>query len=245
MREGTVYRTRLEGTHTAWIESHQSLGRHPKLFRLAGKLRVHKAQAIGHLQYLWWWALDFAPNGNLSAFTPAEISAGAEWPGEPGLFHVAMCESGWIDGDGMIHDWWEYAGRLIAAKEKDRLRKQFHRTSDGHPPEVHSTQPNPTNPTNTGGVPPAEEIPQLLQTPEFLAAWEAWRQHRSEIRKRLTPLAVKRQMNDLVEMGAPRAIAAIHHSIAAGYQGIFEPKGRAGNNGNHQPRSAVAVREDN
>ncbi len=100
----------------AWIESHQSLGRHPKLFRLASKLRINKAQAIGHLQYLWWWALDFAPTGNLSAFTSAEISAGAEWPGEPGPFHEALCDCVWIDPDGMIHDWLRISRRYKRLK---------------------------------------------------------------------------------------------------------------------------------
>lgn len=138
----------------AWIESHQSLGRHPKLVRLAGKLRIHKAQAIGHLHYLWWWALDYAPKGNVSAFTPAEISAGAEWPGEPGLFHDAL-RDGWIDTDGMIHDWWFYAGKLLEQREKDRERKReyrrisnVHGMSDGHPVDGGQTADVPTQPTN-------------------------------------------------------------------------------------------------
>lgn len=134
----------------AWIESHQALGRHPKVFRLASKLRVHRAQAIGHLQYLWWWALDFAPTGNLSAFTPAEISAGAEWPGEPGPFHGALSECGWIDQDGMLHDWGDYAGRLLDKRETDRNRKREARKSNGCPTDVQRTAQvhnTPTQPT--------------------------------------------------------------------------------------------------
>lgn len=122
-----------------WIESHQALGRHPKLLRLAGKLRVHKATAIGHLQYLWWWALDYAPTGNLSAFTPAEISAGAEWPGEPGPFHEALCECGWIDHDGQIHDWDDYGGKYFLIREKDRDRKRAERASERRPKDVQRT----------------------------------------------------------------------------------------------------------
>jgi len=48
----------------AWIESHQSLGRHPKMVRLSARVGVCRPQVIRHLQYLWWWTLDYAPDGN-------------------------------------------------------------------------------------------------------------------------------------------------------------------------------------
>ncbi len=138
---------RRSGGLVAWIESHQSLGRHPKVFKLASRLRINKAQAIGHLQYLWWWALDFAPTGNLSAFTPAEISAGAEWPGEPGPFHDAL-KDGWLDDDGTLHNWGDYAGKLIEKRELDRDRKRASRASNGCPTDGARTAhvPNPTQP---------------------------------------------------------------------------------------------------
>lgn len=71
-------------------------------------------------------------------------------------------------------------------------------------------------------------LPIKLDTAEFRAAWVEWCSHRAEIKKLLTPTMVKRQLLALAEMGQPRAIAAIHHSIAHGWQGIFEPKGEAG-----------------
>jgi hypothetical protein len=132
-----------------WIESHQALGRHPKLIRLAVRLQVHRAQAVGHLHYLWWWALDFAPNGNLSAFTPTEIAYGAEWPGEPDKFHDAL-QDGWLDPDGSLHDWHEYAGKLLERRNIDRERKRVHRTSNGSPSDGvrtnHTNQPYQPNP---------------------------------------------------------------------------------------------------
>ena len=50
----------------AWIESHQELRHHYKTKRLARELKVTVAAAIGHLHCLWWWAIDFAPDGDLS-----------------------------------------------------------------------------------------------------------------------------------------------------------------------------------
>jgi hypothetical protein len=161
----------------AWIESHQSLGTHLKLRRLAKELRIHRAQAIGHLQFLWWWALDNAPKGDLSALSSAEIEEAAEWPGPKDVFVDALRMHRWLDADGMIHDWDEYAGRLIAQREKDRQRKRDSRrpevrrpssgvpmdgdgASEVCPPDVRRTSdgrltdgeqtavvPNPTNPT--------------------------------------------------------------------------------------------------
>ena len=152
----------------AWIESHQSLGTHLKLRRLARELRIHRAQAIGHLHFLWWWALDNAPTGNLSALAPAEIAEVAEWPGSEDVFVAALKACGWIDDDGMIHDWMEYAGYLLQQREKDKQRKRearnkdpkppadgppkpVRRTSDGHPADGGRTAvvPNPTQPHPT------------------------------------------------------------------------------------------------
>lgn len=134
----------------AWIESHQSLGRHPKLLKLAGLLRVHKAQAIGHLKYLWWWALDYVPkNGDLSAFTSAEISTGAEWPGDAVAFHTALKEAGWIDENGCINDWEEYSDPCYSSRERQRRyrkNKTLHNSNVTRDVTVTPYQSNPTNP---------------------------------------------------------------------------------------------------
>lgn len=111
----------------AWIESHQSLGSHIKLRRLARALGVHKAQAIGHLHYLWWWALDCAPSGDVSSLAASEIAEVAEWPGEPEPFVAALRECGWLDPDGRIHDWDQYVGRILAFREGNRKRQRRYR----------------------------------------------------------------------------------------------------------------------
>lgn len=84
-----------------------------------------------------------------------------------------------------------------------------------------------------GDLPEPEkiELPESLQTDDFRNAWLAWCQHRREIRKKLTPTAVRQQLCDFVKMGPIRAAAAIRNSIAGGYQGIFEPKGQQNGNG--------------
>jgi DNA-binding transcriptional regulator YhcF (GntR family) len=71
---------------------------------------------------------------------------------------------------------------------------------------------------------PVFEIPESLNNDDFLAAWAEWQEHRKQIKKKLTPLAAKKQLKMLSEIGVSKAIAAIDHSIKNGWQGIFEPK---------------------
>lgn len=104
----------------AWIESHQSLARHPKLSRLAAILKISRQTAVGHLHFIWWWALDYAPDGNLSKMGAAEVADAAGWTADPDWFLTALKDSGFVDDDGHIHDWHDYAGRLIASREAMR-----------------------------------------------------------------------------------------------------------------------------
>lgn len=130
----------------AWIKLQQSLPRHPKLARLAHKLRIHPAQAAGHLSFLWLWTLEYSPSGDLSAFEPAEISAAAAWPNkDPEAFVTALIESKWLTEGKLVHDWKDHVGRLLEEREKDKSRKKADRInkstqdSTGRPPDVHRT----------------------------------------------------------------------------------------------------------
>jgi hypothetical protein len=57
--------------------------------------------------------------------------------------------------------------------------------------------------------------------------WSNWEQHRIEIKKKLTPTTKRQQLAKLAEMGEARAIAALKHSLAGGWQGIFEPDNKS------------------
>lgn len=66
-------------------------------------------------------------------------------------------------------------------------------------------------------------MPVKLDTVRFREVWKEWCAHRLEIKKKLTPISVKNQLMQLCKMGHDRAITALEHSIANGWQGIFEP----------------------
>ena len=109
----------------AWIEVHQSLVRHRKTLKLSARLGISRTLAIGHLVTFWLWAVDNAPDGDLTGLDPQVIAFGAEWEGDPNAFLEAMVDTGWIDeaeGRLLIHHWDEYAGRLIERREANRKR---------------------------------------------------------------------------------------------------------------------------
>jgi hypothetical protein len=216
----------------AWIESHQQLGRHPKLLKLAGTLRIHRAQAIGHLHYLWWWALDYASYGDVSALTSAEIAAAAEWPGDVRQFHAALKEVGWIDQNGQLHDWMDYAGKLVEQRKVDRERK---RLSRGHPPDIHRksgvdnpTQPDPTQPDQKQARPRAAEAPVVI--PEDLLASEPeirdWLEYKRQRKQGYKPgKGLEALWRAFRMIRQDRRRAAVDHSMANNWSGLFEPKG--------------------
>jgi hypothetical protein len=111
----------------AWIESHQSLAHHPKLAKLARELKITRAQAIGHLHFLWWWALDYAVHGNLSSLDPDVIATASDWTKDAQKFVDALISSGFLDKDLTIHDWMEYTSRFVVRRESDRERQRRHR----------------------------------------------------------------------------------------------------------------------
>ena len=99
----------------AWIESHQELRHHYKTKRLARELGVTVAAAVGHLHFLWWWAVDFAPDGDLSKFDDYEIADAMGYEGDdPGKAKAALIFAGFLDNNNQgaltIHDWHEHAG---------------------------------------------------------------------------------------------------------------------------------------
>ena len=128
----------------AWIESHETLRAHPKLKKLARILKIHPAQAIGHLHCLWWWSMNYASNGDLTNFDPEDIADGAAWDGSPQELIDALVSCGVngagflerVDGQLFIHDWDRYIGKLLESRQSDRDRKRQSRSKTGQDAEA-------------------------------------------------------------------------------------------------------------
>lgn len=102
----------------AWITSHQTLREHPKVYALMDSLNISKPQAVGHLHLIWWWCVDYAPDGVLKQ-NDSQIARAGEWTGEAKPFVEALINAGFLDrADGAlaIHDWFEFCGPLITKR---------------------------------------------------------------------------------------------------------------------------------
>ena len=138
----------------AWIESHQQLREHPKVYALMEALEIPKSQAIGHLHLLWWWCIDYAPTGDLSNLSRGRISGAAEWPGDGNRFVEALVKTGWVDQgpDSLrVHDWLEFCGVLIEKRLLRAGKKRKFMESKNFQKLSYRTEPNPTEQNRTEG----------------------------------------------------------------------------------------------
>lgn len=175
----------------AWIESHQELAKHPKTRRVARALGEGIPSVLGRLHMLWWFALDYADDGDLGRYTDEDIADAMLWEGEPTVIIEALVSAGVGEGHGFldrdelgrlhIHDWQEYAGRLVEQREKAkaRVRKWRNEHATHSEPEANgdvtrsvrvaydSTGPNLTGPNQTkpgsltGADAPGERKPKV------------------------------------------------------------------------------------
>lgn len=75
-------------------------------------------------------------------------------------------------------------------------------------------------------------FPASLDCQEFREAWSEWETYRKQIKKKLTPISVKRQIAQLEKYAPPIAAAMLAQSITHGWTGIFELKEHGNSNGN-------------
>lgn len=150
----------------AWIESHQELARHPKTKKFARKVGITVPAAIGYLHLLWWWAMDYAQDGDLSLYEPDDIADALMWDGSQDDLLAALIESGFLENDDglFIHDWHEYAGRLLEKRKQNTERKRKSRDS-------HARQTSDTNKSH-GATVPNQTIPNQNTTTTARASEE-------------------------------------------------------------------------
>jgi hypothetical protein len=116
----------------AWFEAHDTMARHPKTLKLARFLGKDRRYTVGLLHDLFSWGLYAADkNGALQGLNSEDIAQALDWPLRKAENLVdALLESGYMerDGDGYrIHDWYDYAGKLYDAREKNREKNQRYR----------------------------------------------------------------------------------------------------------------------
>ena len=111
-----------------WFEAHDSLPHHPKTLKLARLMDFNNLEAVGLLWMLFDWGLVAArKDGNLPGMEPQDIAMALGFPPKKADKLVeALVGAGYLDHteDGYaIHDWYDYAGKLMDKRESDRKRK--------------------------------------------------------------------------------------------------------------------------
>lgn len=86
------------------------------------------------------------------------------------------------------------------------------------------SSPKPDRPKRDQKFDPITATASEPWSPELRNAWADWAAHRREKRSPLTPTMTRGLVDKFSEWGEKRAIAAIKHSIANGWQGLFEPE---------------------
>ena len=116
----------------AWIELHQSLPTHKKTLAAADRLDMPPVHLMGHLTALWLWVLDNAPDGDITSISARTIARVVQWEGSPDVFLDALIEAGFIactDEGTVIHDWNDYAGRLVEKRKANAARMKHKRAT--------------------------------------------------------------------------------------------------------------------
>lgn len=154
----------------AWIESHQTLREHPKTKRLSRLLTIDRWQAVGLLHFLWWWALDYAPEGDLSGFSDEDIADAVDWTEDAERLVRALTQAGFLEETLHIHDWDTFAEKRIARRRAnaDRMAKaraaaadnlngaraEHVQRTDSHSVELPERPERKTGKTGKTGTPP-------------------------------------------------------------------------------------------
>lgn len=111
--------------------------------------------------------------------------------------------------------------------------KRYLKEEEGE--EGEERKPSSTNSSKTPGEKASKaELPEVLDTPEFRDAWADWYEYRAESNlKAYVPTGARGQLTKLAKLGHDEAIAAIEHSIAQAYQGIYPSRGDPPSAGQH------------
>jgi hypothetical protein len=187
---------------------------------------------------IWAYAAENQPDGNLEKYSAQVLANLIGYTGDATRMHQALLEAGFIDPDGMIHDWFEHNGyhanfseRAKAAadarwakkrerEEKKRNDKKGKETSIASSMLVASEEVSELN------------FPQNLRTEAFTKTWAEWvayRKQRAACKDWLKMF--QKQLDWLGTFPEGTAKAMLDQSIRNNWQGIIEIKSH-GNNGN-------------
>ena len=131
-----------------WIKIASSLPDHPKSDLLEAATGIPRAWS--HVVELWLWVSRVQADGDLSKLPAATIARRSGVSTDPDAWVQALKDCGFLDADGIVHDWWEYQGEHMRKRERDKARAAEKRkqAKTGLQKSLHNPKPGRTGPVD-------------------------------------------------------------------------------------------------
>lgn len=222
-----------------WIKLRTDLHGDPSVIRLGQILQLDTFAVVGRLAAVWVWADSHANrHGVVTLVSRSCLDSVTQCAG----FGDALQEVGWLktldqDAGIMFPNFDRHMGEGAKQRINALLRQQKRRATLSRSCHAHVTKTSRQKRDKSVTTEQRREeksrdktpLPPTLDTPRFRDAFQAWKDHRAAKKKPATQQAEAMALKKLEAMGEARAVAAIEHSVANGWDGIFEPK--PGDNG--------------
>lgn len=224
-----------------WIKIEKTTARKPEVLRIAEILQIHPDHAFGLCFRFWSWIDDHLQTANARGVSISLVDSLVDRNG----FAEALIDVGWLrvrEGSLEIPNMDRHLSqtaktRAVTAKRVAKHTSKTNGKTNGasvsealareekRREENNNTPPNP--PKGKGVKKSSTDfrvaIPEALNTPEFVDAWQRWVKFKKEKRSALTETTAMAQIQQFADWGTVRAVAAINFTILKGYQGLLEP----------------------
>lgn len=216
----------------------------PDVIRIAKLTGLEVDSVIGKLHKIWSWADRHTRDGS--------VTVDAEYCdtlcAHSGFFD-AMCDVGWASRvtDGIkFLNFQKHNGKNAKSRADGRKRTAKWRnkvTKNGDKSVTDSCHKNVTREEKRReeNINPKVPTEQILELPESLKPAEdsvrEWIAYKAERGKGYKPRGLKGLITQFSEWGPQRTAAAIRHSIASNYDGVFEPRAGPGTKAGSQHRN--------
>ena len=218
-----------------WIKMRTSLVRDGRVRFLSRSLATNVTHVCGALYVMWSLADELAVetddgDGFIQGYTATDIDAEVGIKG----FAEALPDC-WIritDEGVYLPSYQAHNGSTGKKRATDQKRQKQRRQTVANPSRSEATKTRPEKrreekSREENKNPPTPQrgkvvIPESLNTPQFVEAWDEFRSHRKHKRSTMTPEAERRALMKCESLGHDHAIASIHHTIEKGWTGLQE-----------------------
>lgn len=201
----------------AWIKMRLGLVTHPKIVRIASALNADRLRVIGALYAVWCLADEHTEDGVLRGYSLSALDESVGFAG----FSNELKEVEWLEvtSQGIVLPRFEeHNGQSAKRRAQEAQRKRDARKTSAPDADVVRTRVR----GRERSKPPV--APLNFPTGVTQADWQAFREHRSAARKRLTPRAEELALAKLHALAAKGfdAKKLLEHAIEAGWMTFYE-----------------------